>query len=181
MLFFTIHHIIQNLPLTNGWQESKKNIVTFLVGAISYVFLTSFLNSKRYAGFTDANFFTFTLKNWLLWIIGIDIFAMAIVYKCYWGRTILSELPETWGDSTVPLSQKSMMAPRFAMNTAASTEGFDDLESNYPDVNDDHTPELNIADKAVDGDAPETDTQVFPVEHDEEMEPDSETIHIKAN
>lgn len=189
MFFFAIHHFIQNIPVTKDWQESKKNIVTFLIGAISYVFLTSFLNSKQYKAFIDANFLTFTLKNWLLWIIGIDVFAMAIVYKCYWGRTILSELPETWGDSTVPLSEKSKTPERFEMQQHIATMAessndleIDDLESKHSKVTDD--PEVDNVDQdaAVIEDSSQTETQKYP--HDEvpvEMEEDPETIHIKAN
>lgn len=96
MIFFILHHIIHNTPVIKDWKESKKNITTFLVGSVLYVFLLSFLQSNRYASLVNGTFVLFTLKNWFLWIIGIDITAMAIIYKNFWGRTILDELPETW-------------------------------------------------------------------------------------
>lgn len=96
MIFFLVHNVIQHSPWIKDWAESKKNITTFLIGSLLYVFLLSFLQSERFQSLINSSFFLFTLKNWFIWIIGIDITAMAILYKNYWGRTILEELPETW-------------------------------------------------------------------------------------
>ncbi len=96
MIFYAVHNIMHHTPGIKNWSESKKNITTLLVGGLLYIFLLSFVQSEPYRPLVDSNFFLFTLKNWFLWIVLLDMTAMAIVYKNYWGRTILDELPETW-------------------------------------------------------------------------------------
>ena len=99
MIFFITHQIIQNLiPWNKDTKDSKKNITTFLIGAVLYVFLLSFVNSTSYSHIVNSVFFLYTLKNWLLWILAIDVTAMAVVYKCYYKRSIIEELPETLGE-----------------------------------------------------------------------------------
>lgn len=99
MIFYLIHQIIQNLiPWNKETKDSKKNITTFIIGSLLYVFLFSFVNSTNYQGFIESNFILFTIKHWFFWILFLDISAMAVIYKCYYNRSILDELPETWGE-----------------------------------------------------------------------------------
>lgn len=128
MIFFVVHHVIHNMPGIKDWKESKKNITTFLVGGLLYVFLMSFLYSPRYAALMDSWFILFTLKNWFMWILGIDVTAMAVIYKKYWGRSILEELPEAWEPrrkkklSTKPEPPQEEKAPVTSEQSLATEE-----------------------------------------------------------
>ena len=108
MIFLCTHQIIQNLiPWKEGTKDSKKNITTFVVGGLLYVFLLSFLFSPGYRSLIENNFVLFTLKNWLLLVVIIDVTAMAVIYKCYYNRSIVNELPEILATDTVEVKEKT--------------------------------------------------------------------------
>ena len=108
MIFLCTHQIIQNLiPWKEGTKDSKKNITTFVVGGLLYVFLLSFLFSPGYRSLIENNFVLFTLKNWLLLVVIIDVTAMAVIYKCYYNRSIVNELPEILATNSVDKRKKT--------------------------------------------------------------------------
>ena len=108
MFFLCTHQIIQNLiPWKEGTKDSKKNITTFVVGGLLYVFLLSFLFSPAYKSLIANNFVLFTLKNWLLLVVIIDVTAMAVIYKCYYNRSIVNELPEILAANTDDVKKKT--------------------------------------------------------------------------
>lgn len=41
-------------------------------------------------------FLLFTLKNWILLVLAIDVTAMAVIYKCYYNRSIVDEVSEAF-------------------------------------------------------------------------------------
>ena len=108
MIFLCTHQIVQNvIPWKEGTKDSKKNITTFVVGGLLYVFLLSFLFSPGYRSLIENNFVLFTLKNWLLLVVIIDVTAMAVIYKCYYNRSIVNELPEILATNTVDKRKKT--------------------------------------------------------------------------
>lgn len=97
-IFFLTHQCLHYSPYIKNWtaSNSKKNITTFLIGGTLYVFLLSFLQGTNYREVIERHFILFTLKNWFLWLLIIDITAMAVVYKNFYGNSILEEIPQTW-------------------------------------------------------------------------------------
>ncbi len=108
MFFLLTHHIVQDLiPWKEGTKDSRKNITTFVGGGLLYVFLLSFLHSPSQKTFIESNFVLFTLRNWLMLIAIIDVTAMAIIYKCYYNRSIVNEVPEILAANIVDKKEKT--------------------------------------------------------------------------
>lgn len=89
-LFHQLNHNGGDMEDPN-YQHGARNVRTFLMGSISYIFLAAFLYSSQYQQFVSTFFFLSALRDWLLWFIAIDAIAMAIVFKNYWGFSILRE------------------------------------------------------------------------------------------
>lgn len=87
MIFYLIHNIINNFR--KDWSESKKNSFTFIIGGTFYVLLYVFL---EYISKNTGNLFIELLHKFFLYFIIIDILTMAILYKTYFGRSILKEI-----------------------------------------------------------------------------------------
>ncbi len=96
MIFWTLHNFINNVGFASGgttqsatqWSESKKNIFTFIIGGTLYVLLYVFL---EYLIKMTNNIFIELLHKFFLFFVIIDVIAMAVLYKLYWGRSILNE------------------------------------------------------------------------------------------
>ncbi len=89
MIFYLLHNIINNLNFTSEWNESKKNCFTLIIGGTLYVLLYIFL---EYIHKKSGSMFIELLHKFFLYFIIIDIITMAIMYKLYWGRSILNEV-----------------------------------------------------------------------------------------
>lgn len=97
MFFFCTHQIVQNvIPWSKETKDSRKNITTFIIGALLYTFLVSFLYNKSSSILVNSFFLLFTLKNWILLVLAIDVTAMAVIYKCYYNRSIVDEVSEAF-------------------------------------------------------------------------------------
>lgn len=97
MFFFCTHQIVQNIiPWSKDTKDSRKNITTFIIGALLYTLLVSFLFNKHYSILVNSFFLLFTLKNWILLVLAIDVTAMAVIYKCYYKRSIVDEVSEAF-------------------------------------------------------------------------------------
>jgi len=94
MFFFIVHQILNGLPVTSEWSESKKNCLTLLVGGNLYVLFFVLLEWIQKTTGETGQFWAGSARNFYYWFIGIDAFAMAILYKRYWGRSILNEVTE---------------------------------------------------------------------------------------
>ncbi len=89
MLFYLLHNLINNLQLTDGWKESKKNCLTFIVGATIYILLYVLAEYlQRKTGYLVFELF----HKFFFYFVIIDAITMAVLYKLYWGRSILNEI-----------------------------------------------------------------------------------------
>lgn len=98
MLWFIIHHIIQNFSLMS---DQTKNLLTFVLGSTLYTLFYSYLGSFDFS----CNLMFKSLFNFFFYIILADGFAMAIIYKNYYKQTIFTEVRETLGtrDTQAPV------------------------------------------------------------------------------
>ena len=94
MYFYLFHHL--NHSDTKSMEDpdynhGARNVRTFLMGSIAYIFTAAFLYSSHYQSLINSSFFLSALRDWLLWFIAADAIAMAIIFKSYWGFSILRE------------------------------------------------------------------------------------------
>ena len=94
MLWFVIHHIVQNF---HSMTDQTKNLLTFVLGSTLYTLFYSFLGSFDF----NTNFMFRSLFNFFFYIILADGFAMAIIYKNFYKQTIFTEVRETIGTRDV--------------------------------------------------------------------------------
>lgn len=92
MLWFLFHNIITNFTFM---EVQSRNLYVFLIGTVFYTLIYSWLGTFS----KEQNPFLNSIFNFFLYIILADGFAMAILYKNYFGRPIHSEVKETLGAS----------------------------------------------------------------------------------
>jgi hypothetical protein len=92
MLWFTIHHLVQNIVSA---EDQTKNLITFLSGTVIYTLFYSYLSSFDFS----VHLFLRGLFNFFGYVILADAFAMAIIYKNYYKQTIFTEVKETMGSN----------------------------------------------------------------------------------
>ncbi len=139
MFFFCTHQIVQNIiPWSKETKDSRKNITTFIIGALLYTFLVSFLYHKHYSSLVNSFFLLFTLKNWILLVIAIDMTAMAVIYKCCYKRSIVDEVSEAFIQEKAADEKSKALQPSAEMPSEESelpetqvdkTEKADKMES----------------------------------------------------
>jgi len=93
MFFYLLHNVMNYLY--EYWKESKKNCFTLFLGANLHFFFFVFL---EYCGrWTASPFFELFRRFYVIFVV-IDMFVMGVIYKLYWGRTIVTELaPDNHG------------------------------------------------------------------------------------
>lgn len=114
MYFYIFHHINHYIsPLKNVESErhGARNVRTLLFGGIMYIFTAAFLYSQHYQNFISSVFFLSALRDWFVWFIVLDVFAMAIIYKLYWGDTILREMREAFNEKEKSSTVESIDSP----------------------------------------------------------------------
>lgn len=79
--------------LTDDGNRETKNLTIFLIGVHIYLFLYIYLQN------TEDRFLRL-YANLMWWIITADAFAMGIIYKNYWGNSILTEVKEVMEGQT---------------------------------------------------------------------------------
>ena len=88
MIFYTIHNLINNINYTKEWNESKKNCFTFIIGATLYAILYVIF---EYLSRSSGRLVFQMINKFFLYFVIIDVITMAVIYKLYWGRSILNE------------------------------------------------------------------------------------------
>lgn len=99
MLWFFIHHLVQNLV---AGEEQTKNLITFLSGTVIYTLFYSYLGTFDFS----VHLFLKGMFNFFYFVVLADAFAMAVIYKNYYKQTILTEVKETIG-SKPPFAEES--------------------------------------------------------------------------
>jgi hypothetical protein len=77
---------------------ASKNVRTLLFGGIAYIFTAAFLFSHHYQHLISSVFVLTAIRDWFMWFVVLDLIVMAILYKKYWGNTILLEVKETFAE-----------------------------------------------------------------------------------
>jgi hypothetical protein len=111
MIFYGLHHLMHldasfdpdKMEETN-YNHGARNVRTFLFGSIAYIFLAAFLYSPMYQPLVNSFFFLSALRDWFSWFVLADLIAMAIIFKKYWGFSILWEAKEAVSTETRPVS-----------------------------------------------------------------------------
>lgn len=95
MYFYLVHHLLRIIPITKDSGDLKLNCTTLLIGTILHILTIGYLKSMK---IMDENNLIGIIFNWYYYLIIADIAAVAILYKEYYGRSIISEMdkPEDW-------------------------------------------------------------------------------------
>jgi hypothetical protein len=75
-----------------NYPHAKKNILIFMIGSVAYLFTAGFLWSKQYASFIYSILPLSIIKDFFLWFVAIDVLSCFILFKQFWGWSLLSEL-----------------------------------------------------------------------------------------
>ena len=92
MIYYFIHNFLNLFSYTSEWKESRKHCLNFIFGSTFYVTLFVFL---QYLTKTTQHLFIELITKFFPLFVIIDALGMAIIYKIYWGRSILSEIDAT--------------------------------------------------------------------------------------
>ena len=75
-----------------NYPHAKKNILIFMIGSVAYLFTAGFLWSKQYESFIYGMLPLSIIKDFFLWFVAIDVLTCFILFKLFWGWSLLSEL-----------------------------------------------------------------------------------------
>ncbi len=111
MIFYGLHHLMHldatfdpdKMEETN-YNHGARNVRTFLFGSIAYIFLAAFLYSPLYQPLINGVFFLSALRDWFAWFVMADALTMAIIFRKYWGFSILWEAKEAVEGENRPVS-----------------------------------------------------------------------------
>ncbi len=81
MFFYIFHHINHYVFKPKDKNDNTINVRTLIMGGIAYIILHAYFKSERMANFVFKDYF------WA--IFTIDVLAMCILYKGYYGFSIL--------------------------------------------------------------------------------------------
>ena len=111
MIFYALHHLMHldaafdpNKMEETNYNHGARNVRTFLFGSITYIFLAAFLYSPTYQPLINGVFFLSALRDWFMWFIAADVLAMAIIFRKYWGFSILWEAKNAVETDTPPVT-----------------------------------------------------------------------------
>jgi hypothetical protein len=95
MIFYTLHHINQYLiPWSKETSEGRKNILTFIFGAVLYFLVYGVLKDDKMKSIVENNVVLSVFGNFFIYFVIVDIIAVAGLYKNYFNRSILHEAKE---------------------------------------------------------------------------------------
>ena len=80
-------YLLHQTPLWKGLPDGKRNVRIMFLALTFYTFFHAFTYEYK-----DTNLFCKIWQGYFIWIIAVDIFSCACLYKLYYGRTILKEL-----------------------------------------------------------------------------------------
>lgn len=91
MIFFVLHQIVQKI--LGNLSEQTRNLITFLLGVVLYTLLWTYVNTTK-----SDNFIVASIRYGFYYIFVSDCFAMGIIYKNYYNRSITTEVSSAWGN-----------------------------------------------------------------------------------
>jgi hypothetical protein len=134
------YYLFHKLPLWRDLPDSKRNIRTFLLGTIVYILFHAFLFSK----YSEINHNIKLYRNYIYYLWVADALGMAVIYKNYHTKNILSE-------STLQKQLTKLPQPVVTTNTSKSvfqklgenSEQFSQVSPQLK-INKSHTPPITI-------------------------------------
>lgn len=82
------YYIIHNLPIWTDLPNGKRNVRTFLLGTVCYILLHALLFSK----IGEEKHYIKLFRNYIYYLWAADAIAMAVIYKQFYKKSILSEV-----------------------------------------------------------------------------------------
>lgn len=100
MFFYMIHHLNHYWLPNENKTDGQKNAATFMIGGILWWIFFAFVSSQG----PSPNVVFVALQSWFLWLVGIDMVTMAILYRTYYNRSIGHEM--RWSEELVVKDEK---------------------------------------------------------------------------
>lgn len=107
MIFFTLHHLVHKIA-PSSWENVRKNALTFIIGTTFYYLLWGFVHLPH----IFAHPIVMPLRNFYLYYILADIFSVGVLYKSYYGRSIIEEIRDPNGQDWDFDEDKHQYKPR---------------------------------------------------------------------
>lgn len=95
MFFYIFHHINHYLFKPLDKTDAAVNVRTLILGGIAYILLHGYLNGP--------NLSSYVFKDYFWWIFAIDVIAMSVIYRNFYGESILNEIGNTFGKTETPV------------------------------------------------------------------------------
>ena len=86
--FFILHHILSAIFDEQQMSDVRRNCLTLVVGTICYFLVYGYVTSN----YSSGNWLFKALHDWYGYLIIIDIFSVGIIYRSYYGRSIVNEI-----------------------------------------------------------------------------------------
>lgn len=106
-MFFYIAHNINHYMLSSDDADGAKNVRTLIYGGICYILLHAYLYNA------DCPYYLYRHYIWYLFVL--DALTMAVVYKNYYGRSIICEINSVehhdYDEKTHKYAQKKSKTP----------------------------------------------------------------------
>lgn len=100
MFYYIIHHILRMIPNIREWSDLKLNCTTLLMGTVLHILIVGYLKTKSNG---NENSFIGNLFRWYYYLIVADMVCVGVIYKEYYGRSILAEVDDVenweWDDN----------------------------------------------------------------------------------
>jgi hypothetical protein len=94
MFFYIFHHINHYLFKPLDKTDAAVNVRTLILGGIAYILLHGYLNGPT--------LFSYVFKDYFWWIFAIDVVAMSVIYRNFYGESIINEISNTFGKKEEP-------------------------------------------------------------------------------
>jgi hypothetical protein len=95
MFFYIFHHINHYLFKPVDKTDAAVNVRTLILGGIAYILLHGYLNGTTLS--------SYVFKDYFWWIFSIDVIAMSVIYRNFYGESILNEIGNTFSKKEEPL------------------------------------------------------------------------------
>jgi len=130
--------------------NGKRNVRILFISLIVYIFLHAILFELK-----DANIFCKIFHGYFIWILLADILLCAILYKSYYGRSILNELnpmeKDYYDEDTHRYYNFGNMTNVNTPQDEYTQNIFDGVEIIVPKDKESDTPKIEIIDDLVEG------------------------------
>jgi hypothetical protein len=102
MFFYIFHHINHYLFKPLDKTDASVNVRTLILGGIAYILLHGYINGPTLS--------SYVFKDYFWWIFSIDVIAMSVIYRNFYGESIINEISNTFGkkDEQVVKADKDM-------------------------------------------------------------------------